>query len=141
MSAMTPEQIVESFYADVWNRRDYDQARRIIARDFAFRGSLDDDRTGVEGFIDYNKGVHNALGNYTCTILDRVADGGRVAAKMYFEGIHQGDFFGVAATGKTLHWHGAAFFDIADSQIQSLWVLGDIDGLKRQLGLTQATWA
>jgi steroid delta-isomerase-like uncharacterized protein len=138
---MTPAEIVESFYADVWNRKDYDQARRIIAPDFSFRGSLDDERKGVEGFIDYNKGVHAALGGYTCTIRDMVVSGGRVAAQMYFEGVHQGEFFGVPATGKTLHWMGAAFFDIADEQIQSLWVLGDIEGLKRQLGLTETGWS
>ena len=138
---MTPEEIVESFYADVWNRRDYDQARRIIAQDFKFRGSLDDERKGVEGFIDYNKGVHAALGGYTCTIQAIIADGGRVAAKMLFEGIHQGEFFGVPASGRKIHWQGAAFFDIAGGQIQSLWVLGDIDGLKRQLGLAETGWA
>jgi len=137
---VTPTEIVESFYADVWNHRDYDQARRIIAPDFRFRGSLDDERRGVEGFIDYNRGVHRALGDYTCTIREMIVDGGRVAAKMYFEGVHLDDFFGVPATGRTLHWMGAAFFEISDSQIQSLWVLGDIDGLKRQLGLTEAAW-
>ena len=138
---MTPTEIVESFYADVWNRRDYDQARRIIAKDFRFRGSLDDERQGVEGFIDYNKGVHKALGGYTCTIRDMIVADGRVAAQMYFEGVHQDDFFGVPATGKTLHWMGAAFFEISAGQLQSLWVLGDIDGLKRQLGLTETAWA
>tara|TARA_R110002072_G_scaffold261212_1_gene419792 strand:+ start:23 stop:439 length:417 start_codon:yes stop_codon:yes gene_type:complete len=138
---MTPTEIVESFYADVWNRRDYDQARRIIAPDFKFRGSLDDERAGVDGFIDYNRGVHKALGGYTCTIRDMVVSEDRIAAQMYFEGVHQDDFFGVPATGKTLHWMGAAFFDIRDGQIQSLWVLGDIDGLKRQLGLTETAWA
>lgn len=137
---MTPTEIVESFYADVWNRRDYAQARRIIAEDFKFRGSLDDERSGVEGFIDYNKGVHAALGDYTCTIRDMVVSDGRVAAQMYFEGVHRGDFFGVPATGKRLGWMGAAFFEIAGGQIRSLWVLGDIDGLKRQLGLTDSAW-
>lgn len=138
---MTPKEIVESFYADVWNRRDDDQARRIIAANFKFRGSLDDDRTGVDGFIDYNKSVHKALGGFTCTIRDMIVAEGRVAAQMHFEGVHQDAFFGVPATGKTLHWMGAALFDIRDGQIQSLWVLGDIDGLKRQLGLTETTWA
>jgi hypothetical protein len=29
---------------------------------------------------------------------------------------------------------GAAFFSFAQARIGSLWVLGDMDGLKRQLG-------
>lgn len=138
---MTPQEIVESFYADVWNRQDYAQARRIMAVDLQFHGSLNDDRAGVEGFIDYAKMVHAALADYTCTIKSLVisdgdGDGGRVAARMWFEGVHQGDFFGVAATGKTITWDGAAFFDIAGGQIQRLWVLGDVDGIKCQLSLS-----
>jgi predicted ester cyclase len=31
-------------------------------------------------------------------------------------------------------WSGAAFFHIIRSQIVSLWVLGDVDAVKRQLG-------
>ena len=133
---MTPKEIVESFYADVWNRQDYDQARRILAADLVFHGSLNDDRSGAEGFIDYAKMVHQALGDYTCTIQSLVEDGnGRIAAKMHFEGVHQDDFFGVPATGRTITWAGAAFFDIENGQVQRLWVLGDVDGIKRQLGL------
>lgn len=138
---MTPKQLVESFYADVWNRKDWDQARRILAPDLEFRGSLDDVRAGADGFIDYAKGVHAALGTYTCTIREMMVDGDRVAAKMYFEGVHQAPFFGVAATGRTVHWMGAAFFHMEDGRIRRLWVLGDIDGLKRQLGATAGSWS
>jgi len=43
-------------------------------------------------------------------------------------------FFGMPPTGREIVWTGAAFFHIIGLQIVSLWVLGDVDAVKRQLG-------
>lgn len=137
---LTPKQLVESFYADVWNRKDEAQARRILAADLDFRGSLDDLRTGAEGFLDYARLIHAALEGFTCTIRELMVDGDRVAARMAFHGTHQGPMFGVAATGKRIEWAGAAFFLTGGGQIRRLWVLGDVDSVKRQLGLAGGAW-
>jgi len=78
--------------------------------------------------------VHATLADYRCIIEELVADDDIAAARMTFTGIHRGPLFGVAPTGKSVSWAGAAFFRFAQARIVSLWVLGDIDGLKRQLG-------
>lgn len=132
--ADTPQRLVERFYEEVWNRADEAVAREILAEDFAFRGSLGPERRGQDGFIDYMRSIHAALGDYTCIIDDLVATDGEAAARMTFQGIHRGDFFGVAPTGKIVRWAGAAFFRIAEGRIAALWVLGDIDSVKQQLG-------
>lgn len=137
---LTPRELVESFYADVWNQKDEAQARRILAPELEFRGSLDDVRKGVDGFLDYARSIHAALEGFTCTIRETMAEGNRVAARMLFHGTHQGKMFGVAATGKRIEWAGAAFFDIRDGQIHRIWVLGDVDGVKKQLGVSAGTW-
>jgi hypothetical protein len=36
-------------------------------------------------------------------------------------------------TGRQISWSGGAFFTMDGKQITELWVLGDIDGVKRQL--------
>jgi predicted ester cyclase len=54
---------------------------------------------------------------------------------MRFAGIHRGQFFGVAPSGREISWSGAAFFAIDADKITNLWVLGDIDSVKQQLGL------
>jgi len=130
----SPKALVESFYADVWTRRDRARAYEIIAPDFRFRGSLGPEKRGVEGFLTYVDAVHAALGDYTCLIKDLIETPERVAARMVFRGIHQAEFFGVPATRQTIEWSGAAFFTIRDGQIAELWVLGDIDAVKTQLG-------
>jgi predicted ester cyclase len=60
----------------------------------------------------------------------------RAAARLRFCGIHRGPFFGVAPTSREISWSGTAFFTTDRSRITELWVLGDIDAVKRQLGTT-----
>lgn len=133
--ARTPKDLVESFYHDLWNQADDSVAREILDEDFRFRGSLGPERRGQDGFIDYMRSVHRALGDYFCIIEDLVTTEDRAAARMIFKGIHRGPFFGVAATGREISWSGAAFFRIKGERIAELWVLGDIDSVKQQLGV------
>ena len=129
----TPKELVERFYNEVWNRADERVAREILDADFRFRGSLGPELRGPDGFIVYLRAVHAAVEGFTCTIEDLIATEDRAAVKMLFHGTHRGKFFGVEPTGRTVHWSGAALFTIGGGRITALWVLGDIDGLKRQL--------
>jgi len=49
----TPQELVERFYHEVWNRADEDVAREILHADFQFRGSLGPVYRGPDGFIGY----------------------------------------------------------------------------------------
>ena len=131
--AATARELVERFYHVVWNRADEAAAREILAPDFRFRASLGPELRGPGGFIAYLRAVHLALGNYTCTIDELVATADRAAARLSFHGVHRGKFFGVDGTGRDIGWSGAAFFTTKDGMITDLWVLGDVDAIRRQL--------
>jgi predicted ester cyclase len=133
MTTATPRNLVRRFYDELWNRADEGVAREILDADFRFRGSLGPELRGPGGFIVYLRAVHAAVDNFTCTVEELIATEESAAAKMLFQGVHRGKFFGVAATGRAVQWSGAAFFAMRGGRIASLWVLGDIDGLKRQL--------
>ena len=122
-------QVVESFYADIWNRHDKQKIPALLCPDFTFRGSLGQAKTGHDGFGSYVDFVHEALGEYRCDILDLVIDEPKAFARMRFSGIHRGEFFGSQPTGKPLEWAGAALFTFSGGQVADLWVLGDIHGL------------
>lgn len=131
-----PAALVRRFYDEAWNRADEAVAREILHPEIAFRGSLGPERRGIDGFIDYMRAVHAALGDYRCTIDDLVATRSRAAARLTFAGVHRGALFGVAATGRRISWAGAAFFAVAGGRITEVWVVGDVDAVKRQLGAT-----
>lgn len=136
--ATPPSRLIERFYHDVWNEANETVAREILHPAFRFRASLGPEKSGPEGFIEYMRLIHTALGGYTCAIVDIIEQGERAAARMRFTGVHRGTLFGVAPTGRPIAWSGAAFFATDGHQITSLWVLGDVDAVKQQLG--QGNW-
>ncbi len=131
--AATPSELVERFYHQVWNKADEAEARKILTPDFRFRASLGPELRGPDGFIAYLRSVHAALDHFTCTIEELIATADRAAARMSFRGTHRGILFGIAATGRDIRWSGAAFFKTGGGMIAELWVLGDIEAVRRQL--------
>jgi steroid delta-isomerase-like uncharacterized protein len=131
--AWTATELVERFYNLVWNKADETEARRILARDFRFRGSLGPELRGPDGFIAYMRSVHAALGGFTCQIEEVIAADDQAAARMSFYGRHRGRFFGIEPSGQEIRWSGAAFFKTRGGTIIELWVLGDIEEVRRQL--------
>jgi steroid delta-isomerase-like uncharacterized protein len=131
--ALTAAELVEQFYHRVWNEADETEARRILGRDFRFRGSLGPELRGPDGFIAYMRAVHGALGGFTCHIEEIIAAADHAAARMTFHGRHRGKLFGIEPSGQEIRWSGAAFFKTHDGKIIELWVLGDIEGIRRQL--------
>ena len=129
-----PETLVRRFYNEVWDRADEAVAHEILAPGFRFRGSLGPEKHGPDGFVTYLRDVHAALEGFRCIVEHLVVAPPHAAARMRFTGRHRAPLFGVAATGRRIEWAGAAFFEMTDTQIASLWVLGDVDGVKRQLG-------
>ena len=133
---ISPDRLVRRFYEEVWNNADEAVAHEILSKDFAFRGSLGPEKTGVEGFLDYAHAVHTAFRDFHCSIQDLVVEDDRAAARMLFSGMHQAPVYGVPETDEIITWAGAAFFETDGRQITKLWVLGDIDSVKTQLGAT-----
>jgi predicted ester cyclase len=136
--SLSPTQLVERFYNEVWNGADEALARETLHPDFRFRASLGPEIFGPEGFIDYMRAIHRALAGYRCAIQEIVEQGHRAAVRLRFAGLHRAPLFGVAATGRQISWSGAAFVTTAGGQIVGLWVLGDVDAVKQQLGIANA---
>ena len=130
---MSPRALVQRFYFEVWNTGDEGAAHAILAPDLRFRGSLGLERRGPDGFVDYMRGVRAALGGYRCIIDQLVADAESAAARTRFRGRHRGPFLGFEPTGREVEWSGAAFFTMSGSRIETIWVLGDLEGLRAQL--------
>lgn len=130
---MDPRVLIRAFYEEIWNRHDTSRVPGLIAEDLAFRGSLGQEHHGHAEFIAYVDFVHAALGGYRCEIQEVIAEGDQAFARMLFSGTHRGPFFGYPPTGKPVSWAGAAVFTFRDDRIATLWVLGDIHDLLRQL--------
>jgi len=133
------KELIERFYYRGWNKRDDAVILQSLHEDLKFRGSFSNKKEkGAAAYLKYMKKVQSVVSNYTIKLDDMVigADG-KAAVRCTSRGIHKGTFFGVEASGYEVFWVNMAFLTIVDNKITEIWVLGDVDSLKHQIGADQ----
>jgi len=120
--------LVRRFYAEAINGRDLDAVDRLLAEDFTH----DDDPVGSSGqrlavaaFLDGFSDLRNE-------ILLILAEDDLVSAHQRWTGTHDGEFLGIAPTGRQVEFTSTAVLRIADGRIAAAW--DEVDMLR----LTQA---
>jgi predicted ester cyclase len=72
-------------------------------------------------------------------VEDQIAEGDKVVTRVTFHGTHQGQFNGIAPTGKQVKWSGIAMDRIADGKVVEMWHVQNTTGLLQQLGAVAPT--
>ena len=72
--------------------------------------------------------------NGTLPLQDLLAEGDKVAVRYTIRGTHQGDFMGIAATGKQVTIEGIEIDRIEDGKVVEHWESMDMMALMQQLG-------
>jgi steroid delta-isomerase-like uncharacterized protein len=130
--ADTNKKLVQRFYAEAINARDLDSVGRLLSEDFTHDGEprgQDGQRQAVAAFLDGFSDLRNE-------ILLILAEGDLVAAHQRWTGTHDGEFLGLAPTGKSVKFTSTAILRIADGRITAAWDEVDLLGLMRQLKAT-----
>ena len=73
------------------------------------------------------------LPDLSVAIEASLSSGDMAAASFVYSGTHQGEYFGVAPTGKSLRFTSCDIFRIRDGRIAEHWGMGDIAGTLAQL--------
>ena len=131
--------LVRRYYADVANTVASDTAiagaEQLLTNDFTFFTL--NDAEGQQG-LDTHKSFliwhHGVSPDQRWTIEDMLAEGDQVAVRFTIRGTQQGEFLGVAPTGKPFTLRGMDLFRIADSTISELRRFFDRMALLEQLG-------
>jgi len=131
---MDPAGLIERFYRDMWNEFDVSVLSEIAAGDVVFRGSLGEETIGRGALASYVRTVQSAFPDFSNEVVELVVDGSRGFARLRYRGTHLGDLGTISPTGRKISYDGAALFHIEESQIASVWVLGDRLALLQQLG-------
>jgi predicted ester cyclase len=87
-----------------------------------------------QGFPGPGSYLRGAFPDRTDTIEQIIAEGDMVGMLFKVRGTHKGNFYGIAATGKTIDVYELGIFRLANDQITEAWFLGDDAGLLMQLG-------
>jgi predicted ester cyclase len=87
-----------------------------------------------QNFPSPGQNLRSAFPDRVDNIEDMIAEDDRVGMLFRLTGTHQGNFYGVAPTGKKIDIHEIGFFRLADGKIVETWFMADEAGLLQQLG-------
>jgi len=125
--------LIETFYEDLWNSWNDSAVDDTLGTTFEFRGSLGQQTTGRDEWRSYRDFIRAGSADFHNEVIALVCEGQRAAARLRYAGTHTGLLLNLPATRRRFEYEGAVFFVADDQRLTSAWVLGDLDGLRRQL--------
>jgi steroid delta-isomerase-like uncharacterized protein len=125
--------LARRWFEDLFSRGNLDAANEILSAEFVDHLTHEDER-GLEELKHYVSIYRSAFPDIQDSVEDIVAEGDKVVVRWTSSGIHQGEFMGVAPTGRHVTFTGMRLFRIADNKIVESWVNIDERGLQEQLG-------
>jgi len=134
--------LLRRFYDEFFNGGNLDVANEIIAPDcplyFALYFGSTFMGTGPEAFKQTRTMMHAGFPDLHWTIEEMVAEGEKVAERLSARGTHEGEFMGVAPTGKRVEFQGQAIFHISKGKVLECRVMPDMLSLMQQIGAVLA---
>jgi predicted ester cyclase len=89
--------------------------------------------TDFEGMKEIDRMYRKPFPNQQVTIRDMAAEGDKVWTYKTFSIVHEGEFMGIAPTGKTVTIDVIDIMRVVDGKIAEHWGVQDLWGLMRQL--------
>jgi steroid delta-isomerase-like uncharacterized protein len=90
---------------------------------------------GLDGYIAMMKANYAGLPDFHVVLEDEFATDDRVVCRWRASGSHQGDLFGIPATGKEIEWTGVSLWEFDGGKARRGWIFSDVAALMGQLGL------
>jgi steroid delta-isomerase-like uncharacterized protein len=125
--------LARRWFEDLFSRGDLDAAEEILSAEFLDHLPREKER-GIEELKDYVSVYRTAFPDIEGTVEEIVAEADKVVVRWKSHGTHQGEFMGVAPTGRDVTFTGMRLFRIAENKIAESWVNIDERGLQEQLG-------
>jgi steroid delta-isomerase-like uncharacterized protein len=121
--------IARSFFEEGMNGADLSVIDRVATPDVVYHGATVADESGLDTLKRIYGEALIGFPNIHYTLLSSVADGDAVALRYRVDGVHTGDFRGLAPTGNAITWNHSTFAHVACGRISEMWA--EIDQLDR----------
>jgi predicted ester cyclase len=124
------KEILETYYERIFNGRELD----AIGEYWADQKMRDAVTRGCMSYLDAFPDLHLAID-------EMIAEDDRVFVRTTMTGTHDGEYKGIAPTGRNVATDCAEVFRLQDGKIVGYWCLTNVAGLMRQLTEEQVTAA
>ena len=141
---MKNTQVLEHWFYDVWNKKDFSAIETYLAADCITHGLLDEQGNevrGREGFKKFFTHFIEAFPNINIKIDDIITEGDKVVTRCTAAMPHTGKDFQATASkiikseGKNFQFSGVSIAIVKNDQIQEAWNHWDFLGLYMQMGV------
>jgi steroid delta-isomerase-like uncharacterized protein len=126
--------LIRRFVEAVQNRHNVDAFDEFFSPSFVNYDPL----PGLPGTLEGAKQLHRmlfaAFPDLHMTIHDQAAEGGKVWTRKTGTGTHQGELFGIPATGRRVSWKIIDIMSVRNGKVTEHWVVADVMGLMQQIG-------
>lgn len=128
-------EVVDRFYNRLWNKNERALAPRLLHPDLSFRGAIGLEKKGIAQFLSYMDGLQHTFPDFDTEVVQlSFSDGPQVISRQLYRGTQKAPFFEVPPTGRSVEYTGIGFFTFKDGLIHTVWVLGDLISVYKQLG-------
>lgn len=134
MSAHENKALARRGIEEVFGRGNFAVADEVYANDFVGHAPPDEIK-GPEGVKPFASMFRSAFPDLQFTIEDQIAEGDKVVTRWTARGTHEGEFQGIAPTGKQVTITGITIQRIAGGRIVEGWTNRDDLGMLLQLGV------
>lgn len=118
-------------------QRDGDFAlfERLYAEDYIDHTPFGEFAPDCEGTRQIYTTFPAAFTGWHAEIHDQIAESDLVSTRKTYVGTHDGEFLGIAPTGRTIRFAVIDIMRVCDGRITDHWAVADALGLFRQLGV------
>ena len=124
------KQVAQEFIEEIFNKVNIENLENFVTPDFIYHSSVED-VTGLENFKEWVSSDHSMYPDIHFSILESIAEFGRVATAFIVEGTHGKEFRGIPATNKKFETVGVNIFHFEGNKIKEAWII--VDGLSAAL--------
>lgn len=116
---MDNRELVARFFQAGYVERDYDAALACLAPDYLDHSPAA--ARGAQQAVDILRSVPEMFSDLQVTIQDCFGQGGMVAVRVTFSGVHTGPCMGIPATGRRFAFEALEHFRVAEGKIAESW--------------------
>ena len=117
------------------NRHDLSQHGDFVHDDIAVFVAGGATTTGIEEYRAGLESLFEGMSDFSVVLEDQFATDDRVVCRWRATATHDGDYFGIPATGRTVDYTGVSVWQFDDGKARRGWIFPDNVTMMQQLGV------
>jgi steroid delta-isomerase-like uncharacterized protein len=124
MSLEETKQLAWKFVDEIFNKGNINDVDIFVTPDFRYH-ARGEDIEGLEKFKEWFSSDTGVFSDIRITLVDSLAENGKVATAWIVEGTHEKEYSGIPATHKKFETVGISIFHFEGNKINELWTVTD----------------